>query len=61
MPSDLIRKKTRNELQGHFVGTTLREIETEFGAADVPFDEDYDLNHQQVDRADLLLSNITMR
>ena len=42
MPSDLISKKTRNELREYFVGTTLREIETEFDAADVPFDGEYE-------------------
>ena len=42
MAGDLISKKTRYEFQEYFVGTTLREIEKEFDAADVPFDEDYE-------------------
>ena len=41
MTSELISKKTRNEFREYFVETTLREIEMEFDAADVPFDEDY--------------------
>jgi hypothetical protein len=42
MADDLISKKTRYEFREYFVGTTLREIEAEFDAADVPFDGDYD-------------------
>lgn len=42
MAGDLISKKTRYEFREYFVGTTLREIEAEFDAADVPFDENYD-------------------
>lgn len=42
MSSELISKKARTELREYFVGTTLREIETEFDAADVPFDENYE-------------------
>ncbi len=38
MPHELISKKTRYEFQEYFVGSTLREIEAEFDAADVPFD-----------------------
>ena len=41
MAADLISKKTRYEFREYFVNTTLREIEMEFDAADVPFDEDY--------------------
>lgn len=41
MAGTLISKKARNELREYFVGTSLREIETEFDSADVPFDEDY--------------------
>jgi len=44
MAKDLISKKTRNEFREYFVGTSLREIEMEFDAADVPFDGDYDPN-----------------
>ena len=41
MSKDLISKKTRYELREYFVGTTLREIEREFDAADILRDEDY--------------------
>ncbi|MFA5110266.1 MAG: abortive infection family protein [Desulfobaccales bacterium] len=41
MTHELISKKTRNEFREYFVGTTLRIIELEFDAADVPFDKDY--------------------
>ena len=41
MSRDLISKKTRYEFREYFVGIVLREIESEFDAADVPFDEDY--------------------
>ena len=41
MVKDIISKKTRYEFREYFVETTLREIEMEFDAADVPFDEDY--------------------
>jgi hypothetical protein len=41
MVQELISKKTRYEFREYFVGTTLREIEMEFDAADVPWDEDY--------------------
>jgi len=41
MSSDLISKKTRYEFREYFVGRTLREIEMEFDAADVSFDEQY--------------------
>ena len=41
MAGDLISKKSRIELREYFVGTSLREIETEFDSADVPFDENY--------------------
>ena len=42
MSNDFISKKTRNEFREYFVGTTLREIEMEFDAADVPFEGDYE-------------------
>ncbi len=42
MATELISKKTREELREYFVGTTLRIIESEFDAADVPYDGDYD-------------------
>jgi len=38
MPGDLISKKTRYEFREYFHSTTLGEIESEFGAADVPLD-----------------------
>jgi hypothetical protein len=41
MVKAIISKKTRYEFREYFVGTTLREIEMEFDAADVPFDENY--------------------
>jgi hypothetical protein len=41
MSKDLISKKTRYEFREYFVGTTLREIEREFDAADIAKDEDY--------------------
>jgi len=41
MTEELISKKTRTEFREYFVGTTLREIEMEFDAADVPLDSDY--------------------
>lgn len=41
MAGDLISKKARTELREYFVGTSLREIGTEFDSADVPFDENY--------------------
>ena len=41
MARDIISKKTRYEFREYFVGLTLREIEMEFDAADVPFDEKY--------------------
>jgi hypothetical protein len=41
MVNDLISKKTRNEFREFFVGWTLREIEMEFDAADVPFDPNF--------------------
>ena len=40
MAKELISKKTRYEFREYFVGMTLRQIEMEFDAADVPFDED---------------------
>lgn len=39
---DLISKKTRNIFREYLVSWTLREIEMEFEAADIPFDSDYD-------------------
>ena len=42
MGNDLISKKTRAEFREYFVGWTLREIEMEFDAADVPLDSNYD-------------------
>lgn len=42
MSTGLISKKTRYEFREYFVGTTLREIEMEFDAADVPIDRDYE-------------------
>jgi Abortive infection C-terminus len=39
--ADLISKKARVELREYFVSTSLREIQTEFDSADVPFDENY--------------------
>ena len=45
MAKDLISKKTRNELCEYFVGnSTLRGIEQEFDAADIPWDEAYHPN-----------------
>lgn len=41
MARDIISKKTRYEFREYFVSITLREIEMEFDAADVPFDENY--------------------
>ena len=41
LADDLISKKTRTELREYFVSTSLREIQTEFDAADVPFADDY--------------------
>ena len=40
--ADLISKKARVELREYFVGSSLREIETEFDSADVPFDGSYE-------------------
>jgi hypothetical protein len=42
MSQDIISKKTRYEFREYLVNWTLREIEMEFDAADVPFDEDYE-------------------
>jgi hypothetical protein len=42
MQNELISKKTRYEFREYFVGWTLREIEMEFDAADVPKDALYD-------------------
>lgn len=42
MSNDLISKKTRLELREYFVGTSLREIESEFDAADIAVDLEYD-------------------
>lgn len=42
--TDIISKKTRVEFREYFVGTTLREIEMAFDAADVSVDESYDPN-----------------
>lgn len=42
MSKDLISKKTRTEFREYFVGTSLREIEAEFDAADVPLDQAYE-------------------
>lgn len=41
MSKELISKKTRSEFREHFVSWTIREIEREFDAADVPCDTDY--------------------
>lgn len=41
MEKELISKKTRGEFREYFVDTTLREIQMEFDAADVPFDANY--------------------
>lgn len=41
MASDLISKKTRTEFREYFVGKTIREIQMEFDAADVPIDLDF--------------------
>ena len=41
MASDIISKKTRNELREYFVGTCLREIEIEFDCADIDVDLSY--------------------
>jgi hypothetical protein len=38
---DIISKKTRQEFREHFVGWTLRTIEMEFDAADVPCSVDH--------------------
>lgn len=42
MSGELISKKTRLELREYFVGTSLREIESEFDAADLTADLGYD-------------------
>ncbi len=42
MPRDLISKKTRLEFREYFVSSTLREIEMEFEAADIPRSQDYE-------------------
>lgn len=42
MPADLISKKTRLELREYFVGTSLREIKSEFDAADIEADLNYE-------------------
>lgn len=42
MTGDLISKKTRYELREYFVGTSLREIESEFDAADITADLDFE-------------------
>jgi hypothetical protein len=42
MAKEIISKKTRYEFREYFVGLTLREIEIEFDAADVPFDRSYE-------------------
>jgi hypothetical protein len=44
MTSDLISKKTRAEFREYFVGTTLREIELEFDAADIPLSQNCSWN-----------------
>ena len=44
MSGDIISNKTRSEFREFFVGWTLREITTEFDAADVPFAEDHQPN-----------------
>ena len=41
MSEAIIGKKARYELREYFVETTLRRIEMEFDAADVPFDENH--------------------
>ncbi|HEX9903251.1 MAG TPA: hypothetical protein VGB72_10365, partial [Acidobacteriota bacterium] len=41
MPEDIISKKTRHEFREFLVGWTLREIEGEFDAADVPINSEY--------------------
>lgn len=41
MSKQLISKRARYKFQEYFVGTTLREIEMEFDAAEVPIDEAY--------------------
>jgi len=41
MSNELISKKTRLEFREYFVGWTLREIEMEFDAADVPVDPNF--------------------
>lgn len=41
MSRPLISKKTRQEFREYFVGTTLRQIEMAFDAADVPFDGEH--------------------
>jgi len=41
MSKELISKKTRNELCEYFVGTTLREIETEFDNVDIDCDLEF--------------------
>lgn len=42
MEHDLISAKTRKEFREYFVGTTLREIEDAFDAADIDADLDFD-------------------
>ena len=39
--TDLVSKKTRQELREYFVGTSLREITDQFDAADVPCDAEF--------------------
>lgn len=41
MAADLISKKTRTEFREYFVSTTIREIQTEFDAADIPCSTDH--------------------
>jgi hypothetical protein len=41
MLKDIISKKTRSEFREYFVSRTLRDIQTEFDAADVPCDLNY--------------------
>src|SRR6185295_17271049 len=38
---DLISKKRRSEFREYFVSTSLREIELEFDAADIPLADDF--------------------
>lgn len=44
MARDFISKKTRNEFREYFAGTTLAEIQSEFDAADIDRDAEFEPN-----------------